>query len=176
MAEKQATLLLSRIEAAGGVPNADADAMAAAGSIDLAGSAASKSDVKRLMTSLESVLNAMNRLSDRVDALSAKVEQLSGGNSQPTADGNPPTPSAGQVATPGEASSTTASSEPKEGEWDGEVDEGAWFDEDDDGSELADWRDVRRLKKLLEQTAPAPDTLDKEGDATDEPVPDEDQE
>ena len=42
------------------------------------------------------------------------------------------------------------------------MDEGAWFDEEDDGVEFADWRDVRRLKAMLERTEAAAKDEEKE--------------
>lgn len=86
-----------------------------------ASDAAGSSD-SRVLTSLDSVLRTMMRLEQKVDALSAAVDKLSQ-----------------RAAGPGAAPGTDA--------WDGEVDENAWFDQDDD--DLPDWRDVRRLNKLL---------------------------
>jgi hypothetical protein len=82
---------------------------------------------RRMMISIESVLNAVTRLSDKVDRLTAKVEQLE--SSASTSASKPP-----QV-----------DGKPADGEWDGEVDESAWFDEEDyDDDDAPDWRDLRR--------------------------------
>jgi hypothetical protein len=141
MAEKQAMSLLGRYSA----PTQAAE------------SAAPARDDKKLLTSLEAVLNAMNRLSDKVDALSAKVDALTTERGTPpsvdaakgSADEQPQqSADAGAGAAPAPPAARAAS-EPSADAWDGEVDETAWFDEDDDDDDKPDWRDVRRLNKLL---------------------------
>ena len=48
------------------------------------------------------------------------------------------------------------------------MDESAWYDDDPDDQDMPDWRDVRRLKALLEKKAPErEDPLDE--DAPDDP-------
>ena len=149
LAEKQASLLLSRIEGSGGA--------ATAGAVIADGPS-----TKRVMTSLESVLNAISRLSDKVDALSDKVDrallsQQGGGGGESTAapsgtSSSPPPPPPAPAAEAAPPSPPAPAPGRGDAKWDGEVDEGAWFDEEDDGVEFADWRDVRRLKAMLERT------------------------
>ena len=105
------------------------------------GKAAPK-DETRIMTSLESVLNAISRLSDKIDRVESKVDKLL--SAPPRTDGGaPPQPSA--EVKPQDGAS------PAEGGWDGVVDEEAWFD-DVDEDDLPDWRDVRKLKRMFEQS------------------------
>jgi len=139
-AEKQAAVLLAGIEAQSAAPPTD----------------------KAVMTSLEAVINAISRLSDKVDALTAKVDQLqqarptaadassSATEAPPAAAPPPPTAGAADDAPPVAASAAGgAAAADTSAQWDGEVDETAWFDQDDDDDDMPDWRDVRRLNKLL---------------------------
>lgn len=80
----------------------------------------------------------------QVDALSAKVDRL-GGAAPAAAPRSPP------AAPPAPAPPTATA--PSAGEvdgagWDGSVDETAYFDESDE-DDRPDWRDVRKLKRLL---------------------------
>jgi len=133
-AEKQAAVLLAGIEAQSAAPPTD----------------------KAVMTSLEAVINAISRLSDKVDALTAKVDQLqqarptaadasSATEVPPAAPPPPPIAGAADDAPPVAASAAGGAS----AQWDGEVNETAWFDQDDDDDDMPDWRDVRRLNQLL---------------------------
>lgn len=102
------------------------------------------------LASLETVLSSISRLEDKVDALSKKVDAII--SASPAAAPADPTAAApsGPTNTP-TAPATPASpatpATPEAAQWDGNVDEGAWFDADDD--DMPDWRDVRRLNKLL---------------------------
>ena len=130
-AEKEAALLLEREMASGKRP----------------ASAASDGSSKYVLSSLEAVLNALNRLTEKVDALGEKVDRMSA--SLAKAPAAPSSPAEG--AAPAGASQTDGSDAKPEkaGGWDGEVDETAWFDDDDIDEDMPDWRDVRRLNKLL---------------------------
>ena len=133
LSEKQAALMLSTIEAKT-TPTAD----------------------KAILTSLEAVISTLNRLTDQVDRLSAKVDALQAATASAPPQTAPTTAAdASEGAKPTVSSTDAATSVPKladaaptKDEWDGEVDETAWFDEDDD-DDMPDWRDVRRLNKLL---------------------------
>ena len=124
---------------------------AAAETLSRAQTAAPLPNEKRLMTSLEAVLNTMVRLETKLDKLTKKVDALSGkmAPSPPAADVPPADPDA-PPAPP------TLGAWAVEG-WDGEVDEDAWFDEDAD-EDLPDWRDVRKAKGLDKPAAAAPPT------------------
>ena len=107
---------------------------------------------KAVLNSLEAVLNALARLDEKMTTLEAKVDAVqaelrSGAVSAPSPGSDSPTiPSS---SSPAQSTATPAKDEASGG-WDGEVDESAWFDEDDDDDDdMPDWRDVRRLNKLL---------------------------
>jgi hypothetical protein len=119
LAEKQASLMLGRMEG-----NSPAD------------SGGTAMEMKRMLTSIEAVLNAVERLSERLDVVSAKVDKVHASLAGEAAGGAP-------------ASDGTPAA-PEGDSWDGNVDEEAWFDDDPD-EDLPDWRDVRRLKRLLEE-------------------------
>jgi len=143
----------------------------------LQGQAASSEPDKRVLTSLEAVLSTMMRLNDQIQQLSKEVAELKAvvsGSPAPSPPPSPPRPSplptesspspslpAAPSAVPAAPSSAPAApssppSPPASDGWDGVVDEGAWFDDDADEVDLPDWRDVRRLKKLLEQEVEEP--------------------
>ena len=142
MAEKQAAEMLARIQAA--APTAP--------------------DNSKVMTSLESVLTMMMRLEAKVDNLTTLVEKL---RKETPVLKDTPTPPPAAAAAPKAEDETPAEPTkkplppPVTDEWDGTVDEGAWFDDDPD-EDFADWREVRRLKKLLELDAEKPEDPPKE--------------
>eukprot|EP00746_Dinoflagellata_sp_MGD_P011985 gnl/MRDRNA2_/MRDRNA2_125363_c0_seq1.p1 gnl/MRDRNA2_/MRDRNA2_125363_c0~~gnl/MRDRNA2_/MRDRNA2_125363_c0_seq1.p1 ORF type:complete len:346 (+),score=93.58 gnl/MRDRNA2_/MRDRNA2_125363_c0_seq1:63-1100(+) len=131
LAEKQAAELLARIESTRG------------GSVSPSEAAQAVSP-DRVMTSLESILNAIASLNQKVDAMDAKInaklDRLSKA-APATSDG---------ASAPSPPSAPSSDAKESGEEWDGQVDESAWFDEDADAAPLADWRDVRRAKKMLE--------------------------
>jgi len=132
LAEKQASVMLSQFEASRAPP-----------------------ENTRVMTSLSAVLTVLARLEDKVDRLSARVEALAAEDS-PSA---PPPPPPGPPVVPSESSPAAAPpASPPAPDYSWEVDETAWFDDDGDAADLADWRDVRRLKRLLEKEAPERET------------------
>lgn len=155
-AEKQASIMLARIEAAGG------------GNV-LVGAKRGGPDNAKVMTSLSSILTAMMRLEEKVDALNGKVDQLleerkkgSGPTMAPGAfapASSPSSPSSPAASEPkssppsssasSAAAAASGTSQAEEEEWDGNVDESAYFDDDGD-DDLADWRDVRKAKAMLE--------------------------
>ena len=97
-------------------------------------------------------------LPDWRDVRAAKAQAAADDADTPPAPPPPPPP-------PPPASSPAAppAAAPPAGGWDGEIDEMAYFDDDPD-EDLADWRDVRRLKKLFdEQTAEKDDPPVDEG-------------
>jgi len=136
--EKQAALMLNRIEGQ---------------------SAQAAPSDKAVLTSLEAVLNALAVLGDKVDHLTTKLDNLSAAQPAATVDATtepaatkassePPAAKASSVPAAETTDAAVPAAESKEDQWDGQVDESAWFD--DDGDDMPDWRDVRRLNKLLE--------------------------
>ena len=113
-----------------------------------------------LMASLQALLATVTKLEEKVDTLSRKVDELQAVSPTTDAPGTataasgpttspPAAPASGPTASPPAAAPTPPPAAAPDETWDGSVDEGAWFDADDDDNELGDWRDVRRLNKLL---------------------------
>lgn len=147
--------------------------------IERATAASSPTEDSRIMTSLEAVLNTMMRLEGKVDKLTAQVQQLKGQQAAAAAaptPSPPPPPASTGSSPPGPATAPAAPAAPEFSGWDGVEDESAWFDDDPD-EDFADWRDVRRLKKMMELEAagsskdskdPAKDPSDESDNTTDD--------
>ena len=136
IAEKKASEFYTRVTASAAVP-----------------------ETKRLMTSLEAVLNSMMRLETKVEKLTTKVDNLQAKlDKRPaaaeSAAATPPADVTGNATTPATPATPAAPAVPDapdvSGGWDGVEDESAYFDDDDD-DDFADWRDVRRLKRMMEE-------------------------
>lgn len=126
LAEKQAALMLDALEGEKGA-----------------------AEEPRVLESLKAVLSSLSRLEQKLDRLEKKVDGLSTEGSAAAPAGPSAGPDGGgaaparfeERATPGTDAPT----------WDGEVDEAAYFDDDGDALfDMPDWRDVRRLKRMME--------------------------
>lgn len=111
---------------------------------NMAGVPGGESESKAVLGSLTAVLNALTRLTETVHELSARVDRVAKEleSTKVSAAATPPTGGAADAAATGPAVS-----------WNGEVDEQAWFDDDQGDQDGPDWRDVRRLKRLLDDEA-----------------------
>ena len=147
-AEKQLALLLGRIEKAGGKSPVASTA---------------PPDNAKVMLSLKSVLSGMMRLEEKIDDLNEKVDKLlkaKGSESEnkmaPGAFGSSSSSSSSpSAASPSPPPAASAKKDYLPSDWDGNTIEDAYFDEEDTDEELADWRDVRKAKAMLEAMAKA---------------------
>ena len=122
------------------------------GSKDDSRSAVSEVELKRVLTAIEGVLNTMGRMETRMGNIETAIQKMA----TQSKDGTKAEAETSESTTfPKEETLPTASSGEAEGgvkdeagRWDGTVDEDAYFDDDPD-EDLGDWRDVKRLEKLL---------------------------
>lgn len=113
---------------------------------EASGDAASEVQYKRVLTAIEGVLNTMSRIEERMGRLEAKLDSMSSAKAEQLTESPAAEPPA-EAAAPS-AAAPAVEKKSDVGGWDGEVDEDAWFDDDPD-EDLGDWRDVKRLEKLL---------------------------
>ena len=107
---------------------------------------------QRVLTAIEGVLNTMGRMETRMGNIETAIQKMATQSKDGTKAGAETSES---TTFPKEETLPTASSGEAEGgvkdeagRWDGTVDEDAYFDDDPD-EDLGDWRDVKRLEKLL---------------------------
>ena len=112
----------------------------------------SEVELKRVLTAIEGVLNTMGRMETRMGNIETAIQKMATQSKDGTKAGAETSES---TTFPKEETLPTASSGEAEGgvkdeagRWDGTVDEDAYFDDDPD-EDLGDWRDVKRLEKLL---------------------------
>tara|TARA_B100000524_G_scaffold328119_1_gene212591 strand:- start:1196 stop:1930 length:735 start_codon:yes stop_codon:yes gene_type:complete len=122
------------------------------GSKDDSRSAVSEVELKRVLTAIEGVLNTMGRMETRMGNIETAIQKMATQSKDGTKAGAETSES---TTFPKEETLPTASSgeakggvKDEAGRWDGTVDEDAYFDDDPD-EDLGDWRDVKRLEKLL---------------------------